>query len=58
MRWLEILVLFLLLLVILAGMSIPLWWDIASPHIFRFPQYIAGIINDIKDFIDMILKNF
>ncbi len=56
MKLLEIFVLFLLLLVIMAGMSIPLWWDYASPHIFRIPQYIAGIIDDIKDFIDMVLE--
>ena len=57
MRLREIGALFLMLLVIMAVMSIPLWWDFASPYIFRLPQYIAGIINDIKDFIDMILKS-
>lgn len=56
MRLLEILVLILLLLVILAGMSIPLWWDYAAPHIYRLPQYIAGVINDIMDLLDMIFK--
>ncbi|MDP3103103.1 MAG: hypothetical protein Q8M95_00680 [Candidatus Methanoperedens sp.] len=56
MRISVIIVLFLLLIIILAGMSIPLWWESASPHIFKLPQYIAGIISDIKDFVDMILK--
>ncbi len=57
MRILEIIVTFLLLLIVLAGMSIPLWWDYASPYIFKLPQYITGIISDIKDFVDMILKS-
>jgi len=57
MRLREIGALFLMLLVIMAVMSIPLWWDYASPFIFRLPQYITDIINDIKDFIDMILKS-
>ena len=58
MRWVEILVLIILLLVIMAGMSVPLWWDYAAPYIFGFPAYLSGVINDIKNFIDMILKSF
>ncbi len=57
MRLREIFILFLVLLVIMAVMSIPLWWDYASPHIFSIPQTVAGIIKDINDFIDMILKS-
>ena len=57
MRLREIGALSLMLLVIMAVMSIPLWWDYASPFIFRLPQYITDIINNIKDFIDMILKS-
>ena len=47
-----------MVLVIMAVMSIPLWWDSASPYIFRLPQYITDKVNEIKDFIDMILKSF
>jgi len=57
MRLREIVALFLMLLLIMAVLSIPLWWDYASPYIFRLPRYITDMINDIKDFIDMILKS-
>ncbi|MDO8724709.1 MAG: hypothetical protein Q7J35_01410 [Candidatus Methanoperedens sp.] len=57
MRLREIGALFLMLLVIMAVLSIPLWWDFASPYIFRLPRYITGIINDIKGFIDIVLKS-
>ncbi len=57
MRLREIIALFLMLLVIMAVMSIPLWWDYASPYIFRLPQYMTDKVNNIKDFIDMILKS-
>ena len=57
MRLREIGALFLMLLVIMAVLSIPLWWDYASPFIFRLPQYMTDKVNNIKDFIDMILKS-
>ena len=57
MRLREIGALFLMLLVIMAVLSIPLWWDFTSPYIFRLPQYMADKVNNIKDFIDMILKS-
>ena len=57
MRLREIGALFLMLLVIMAVLSIPLWWDYASPYIFRLPQYMTDKVNNIKDFIDMILKS-
>jgi len=57
MRLREIGALFLMLLLIMAVMSIPLWWDYALPYIFRLPQYMTDMVNDIKDFIDMIVKS-
>lgn len=57
MRLREIFALFLMLLLIMAVMSIPLWWDYASPYIFGLPRYITDMINEIKDFIDLILKS-
>ena len=57
MRLREIGALFLMLLVIMAVLSIPLWWNYASPYIFRLPQYMTDKVNNIKDFIDMILKS-
>ncbi|VVB89673.1 Uncharacterised protein [uncultured archaeon] len=56
MRFREIFAIFILLLVIIAGISIPLWWDYAAPHILGLPQYIEGIINGSKGFIDTILN--
>lgn len=53
----EIIVIFLLLLIVLGGFSIPLWWDRAQPFVFSLPGYIAGIIRDLKDSFDYILKN-
>ncbi len=53
----EIIVIFLLLLIVLGGFSIPLWWDRAQPFLFSLPGYIAGIIRDLKDSLDYILKN-
>jgi predicted PurR-regulated permease PerM len=53
----EIIVLFLLLLIVLGGLSVPLWWDRAQPFVFSLPGYIAGIIRELKDSLDYILKN-
>ncbi len=53
----EIIVMFLLLLIVLAGLSVPLWWDRAQPFVFSLPGYITGIIRDLKDSLDYILKN-
>lgn len=55
MRILEIIVVFLSLLVILGGLSIPLWWNYAQPYIFGMPGYIDGISRDIKNIIDLLL---
>ena len=51
----EIIVVFLLLFVVLGGLSIPLWWDMAQPYIFGLPGYIEGVTRDIKEFIDFVL---
>ncbi len=53
----EIIVIFLLLLIVLGGFSIPLWWDRAQPVVFSLPGYIAGIIKELKDSVDYIVKN-
>lgn len=47
----------LLLLIVLGGLSVPLWWDRAQPFVFSLPGYIAGIIRELKDSLDYILKN-
>jgi len=53
----EVVVIFLLLFVILGGMSVPLWWDTAQPYIFGLPGYIEGVIRDMKNTLDYILEN-
>ncbi len=53
----EIIVMFLLLLIVLGGLSVPLWWDRAQPFVFSLPGYIAGIINELKHSLGYILKN-
>lgn len=57
MRLSQIIVLFLLLAVMLGGLSVPLWWDRAQPIIFGIPGYVAGIISNLKESVDYILKN-
>ncbi len=53
MRMLEVLVLFLLLAVVMAGLSLPLWWKYAQPVIFALPDYIDSVIKTIKDYMDI-----
>ncbi len=53
----EIIIIFLLLLIVLGGLSVPLWWDRAQPFVFSIPGHIAGIIRELKDSFDYILKN-
>lgn len=57
MRLSQIIVLFLLLAVMLGGLSVPLWWDRAQPIIFSIPGYVEGVISNLKESLDYILKN-
>ncbi len=57
MKLSQIIVLFLLLAVMLGGLSVPLWWDRAQPFIFSIPGYVAGVISNLKESLDYILKN-
>ncbi|MCX9011140.1 MAG: hypothetical protein OIN66_08460 [Candidatus Methanoperedens sp.] len=57
MKLSQIIVIFLLLFIMLGGLSVPLWWDRAQPVIFSIPGYVVGIISDLKDALDYILKN-
>jgi predicted PurR-regulated permease PerM len=57
MRIGQIIVMFLLLLFVLGGLSVPLWWDRAQPYIFNLPHYIDGILRNMKDALEYILKN-
>ncbi len=46
-------VLFLLMIIVMAGLSMPLWWKYAQPVIFALPDYVDGVIKNIKDYMDI-----
>ena len=52
MRILEVVILFLLMIVVTAGLSLPLWWKYAQPVIFALPDYIDGVMKNIKNYMD------
>jgi hypothetical protein len=53
MRLLEVLVLIVLMAVVMLGLSIPLWWEDAQPHIFALPDYIDGVFKTIEEYMNM-----
>jgi hypothetical protein len=38
-----------MLLIVMAGLSVPLWWNYAQPFILGLPNYIDGVIRNIKE---------
>ena len=52
MRILEAVILLLLLMIVTAGLSMPLWWKHAQPLIFALPDYIDGIMKNIRNYMD------
>jgi len=57
MRLRELVVLFAMLVIVMAGLSVPLWWNYAQPYILGLPGYIDGIVRDIKNFMDHVLTS-
>ena len=55
MKKIEVLFVFLGLAVVLASLTIPLWWDRAQPYIFGLPAYISGIIAKINHILRLLL---
>jgi hypothetical protein len=53
MRLLETLVLIVLMTVVMLGLSIPLWWEDAQPHIFALPDYINGVFERINEYMEI-----
>ena len=51
MRLLELVVLSVLFIIAMAGLSVPLWWKYAQPFIFGLPNYIEGVIKNIKEYL-------
>ena len=56
MRLRELVVLFAMLVIVMAGLSVPLWWNYAQPFIFEVPNYIDGVIRNIKEYYELFLN--
>jgi len=56
MRTLQILMLFLMMIVVMLGLSIPLWWKYAQPVIFALPDYINNVFRIINSYMDIFNK--
>ena len=57
MRLRELAIIFLSLIIMLAGLAIPLWWGSALPVINNFPAYMAETSNNITITIDLIKES-
>ncbi len=57
MKLIQIVVVFLSLFVVLGGMTIPLWWNIAMPYIFQVPGRVETFIRSIYDLFDLVMKS-
>ncbi len=57
MKIMQIVLLFLSVLVLLGGMSLPLWWNAAQPLIFSIPGYVDGVVRDMTGLFDLVLKS-
>lgn len=56
MRLCEIVTIFGLLILVIGGLSIPLWWDSALPIMSNLPGYIGDFLNNCKIFVDLVMK--
>ncbi len=56
MRTLQILVLFFMMIVVMLGLSIPLWWKYAQPEIFALPDYINNVFSIINSYLDILIR--
>lgn len=57
MRLRELAIIFLSLILMLAGLALPLWWNSAMPVFTSFPAQIAGISNDVTVIIDLVKES-
>jgi hypothetical protein len=55
MKMLEVLFVFVGFAIVLASLTIPLWWDRAQPYIYGLPGYIDGVISNIDNMIRYLL---
>ena len=56
MKVIQIVVLFLSLFVMLGGLALPLWWNAALPYIHLIPGQLEGIVRNMSDLVELVLK--
>ena len=57
MRIRDIVVIFLSLFIMLAGLAIPLWWAFAVPVVKQFPQHFAEIRRNLGNLINLVIAS-
>jgi len=57
MRIRELVIIFLSLIIMLAGLAIPIWWSSALPVLNNFPAYMADMSNNISSTMDLIKES-
>ena len=57
MRIRELAIIFLSLIIMLAGLAIPLWWGSALPVLNNFPAHMAELSNNISSTMDLIKES-
>ncbi|MCZ7355525.1 MAG: hypothetical protein O8C66_03615 [Candidatus Methanoperedens sp.] len=55
MKKLEVLFVFIGFAIVLASLTIPLWWDRAQPYIFGLPGYIHDVMSNLDNMIRHLL---
>lgn len=57
MRIRDIVVIFLSLFIMLAGLAIPLWWAFAVPVVTQIPQHVAEMSRSLGNLIDLVITS-
>ncbi|MCZ7397530.1 MAG: hypothetical protein O8C59_03350 [Candidatus Methanoperedens sp.] len=57
MRIRDIVVIFLSLFIMLAGLAIPLWWAFAVPVVKQFPEHLAEMSRSLGNLINLIITS-
>ncbi|MCZ7362763.1 MAG: hypothetical protein O8C58_05450 [Candidatus Methanoperedens sp.] len=57
MRIRDIVVIFLSLFIMLAGLAIPLWWAIAMPVVRQLPEHLAQISSSLGNLINLVITS-
>ena len=57
MRIRDIVVIFLSLFIMLAGLAIPLWWAFAVPVVKQFPAHFEAISSSLGNLINLVITS-